>query len=49
MERDNQIFGIRAIIEAIQSKTEIDKVFLQKRASRWLDEGFDENYETKQH
>ncbi|MFT5753550.1 MAG: 23S rRNA (guanosine2251-2'-O)-methyltransferase, partial [Flavobacterium sp.] len=30
MERDNQIFGIRAIIEAIQSKTEIDKVFLQK-------------------
>ena len=30
MERDNQIFGIRAIIEAIQSKIEIDKVFLQK-------------------
>ncbi|HBK83551.1 MAG TPA: 23S rRNA (guanosine(2251)-2'-O)-methyltransferase RlmB [Flavobacterium sp.] len=30
MEKENQIFGIRAIIEAIQSNTEIDKVFLQK-------------------
>ena len=29
MEKDNQIFGIRAIIEAIQSKKEIDKVFVQ--------------------
>lgn len=32
MEREHQIFGIRAIIEAIQSGTEIDKVFLQKDA-----------------
>ena len=30
MEKDNQIFGIRAIIEAIQAGKEIDKVFLQK-------------------
>lgn len=33
MEKDNQIFGIRAIIEAIQSGTVIDKVFIQKEAS----------------
>lgn len=32
MEKDNQIFGIRAIIEAINSKKEIDKVFIQKDA-----------------
>lgn len=32
MEKEHQIFGIRAIIEAIQSGTEIDKVFLQKDA-----------------
>jgi 23S rRNA (guanosine2251-2'-O)-methyltransferase len=32
MEREHQIFGIRAIIEAIQAGTEIDKVFLQKDA-----------------
>ncbi|MFK7000651.1 23S rRNA (guanosine(2251)-2'-O)-methyltransferase RlmB [Flavobacterium oreochromis] len=30
MEKDNQIFGIRAILEAIQAKKEIDKVFIQK-------------------
>ncbi|WP_418513997.1 23S rRNA (guanosine(2251)-2'-O)-methyltransferase RlmB [Corallibacter sp.] len=30
MEKDTQIFGIRAIIEAIQSGKTIDKVFLQK-------------------
>ncbi|AWM13126.1 23S rRNA (guanosine(2251)-2'-O)-methyltransferase RlmB [Flavobacterium sediminis] len=30
MEKGQQIFGIRAIIEAIQSGTEIDKVFIQK-------------------
>ena len=30
MEKENQIFGIRAIIEAIQAKKEIDKVFIQK-------------------
>ena len=30
MKNDNQIFGIRAIIEAIQSGTIIDKVFIQK-------------------
>lgn len=32
MEKENQIFGIRAIIEAINSKKEIDKVFVQKEA-----------------
>ena len=30
MKDDQQIFGIRAIIEAIQSGTAIDKVFIQK-------------------
>jgi 23S rRNA (guanosine2251-2'-O)-methyltransferase len=33
MEKDNQIFGIRAIIEAITAKKEIDKVFIQKEVS----------------
>ena len=32
MEKENQIFGIRAIIEAIQAEKEIDKVFIQKEA-----------------
>ena len=32
MEKDNHIFGIRAIIEAINAKKEIDKVFVQKEA-----------------
>jgi 23S rRNA (guanosine2251-2'-O)-methyltransferase len=32
MEKDNQIFGIRAIIEAIKAGKEIDKVFIQKDA-----------------
>ena len=32
MEKENQIFGIRAIIEAIQAGKEIDKVFIQKDA-----------------
>lgn len=32
MEKENQIFGIRAIIEAINAKKEIDKVFVQKDA-----------------
>ncbi|WP_130734234.1 23S rRNA (guanosine(2251)-2'-O)-methyltransferase RlmB [Flavobacterium sp. J27] len=30
MEKENQIFGIRAIIEAIQAGKEIDKIFIQK-------------------
>jgi len=30
MEKENQIFGIRAIIEAIQAGKEVDKVFIQK-------------------
>ena len=30
MEKDNQIYGIRAIIEAINSNETIDKVFIQK-------------------
>jgi 23S rRNA (guanosine2251-2'-O)-methyltransferase len=32
MEKEHQIFGIRAIIEAIQAGKEIDKVFIQKDA-----------------
>lgn len=32
MEKENQIFGIRAIIEAINAKKEVDKVFIQKEA-----------------
>lgn len=32
MEKENQIFGIRAIIEAINAKKEVDKVFLQSDA-----------------
>ncbi|QYJ67235.1 23S rRNA (guanosine(2251)-2'-O)-methyltransferase RlmB [Flavobacterium litorale] len=32
MEKEHQIFGIRAIIEAIQAGKEIDKVFVQKEA-----------------
>lgn len=30
MEKEHQIFGIRAVIEAIQAGKEIDKVFIQK-------------------
>ena len=33
MEKEHLIFGIRAIIEAIQSGKEIDKVFIQKEIS----------------
>lgn len=33
MEKEQQIFGIRAIIEAIQSGASIDKVYIQKEAS----------------
>ena len=33
MKNDNQIFGIRAIIEAIHSGAVIDKVFIQKEIS----------------
>lgn len=32
MEKENIIFGIRAVIEAINSVAEIDKVFIQKEA-----------------
>lgn len=32
MEKENQIFGLRAIIEAINAGREIDKVFIQKDA-----------------
>lgn len=32
MEKEQQIFGIRAIIEAINAKKEVDKVFIQKDA-----------------
>ncbi len=33
MEKENQIFGIRAIIEAIQAGTSVDKVYIQKEAT----------------
>ena len=33
MEKDHLIFGIRAIIEAIQAGKEVDKVFVQKEIS----------------
>ncbi|KVV13897.1 23S rRNA (guanosine(2251)-2'-O)-methyltransferase RlmB [Flavobacterium sp. TMP13] len=33
MEKEHQIFGIRAIIEAIQAGKDVDKVFIQKEAS----------------
>ena len=33
MEKDHLIYGIRAVIEAIQSGKEIDKVFIQKEAT----------------
>ena len=32
MQNEHQIFGIRAIIEAINAGKEIDKVFIQKEA-----------------
>lgn len=32
MEQEHHIFGIRAILEAIRNKKEIDKVFIQKEA-----------------
>jgi len=32
MQNEHQIFGIRAVIEAIQAGKEIDKVFIQKEA-----------------
>ena len=36
MEKEHLIFGIRAIIEAIQSGKELDKVFIQKEISSEL-------------
>ena len=33
MEKEHLIFGIRAIIEAIQSGAAVDKVFIQKEIS----------------
>lgn len=33
MKQDNQIFGIRAILEAIEAQKDIDKVFIQKDAN----------------
>lgn len=33
MEKENQIFGIRAIIEAIQAGASVDKVYIQKEAT----------------
>ena len=39
MQNEHQIFGIRAIIEAIQAGKEIDKVFLHKEAQGELMQG----------
>lgn len=36
MQNENQIFGIRAIIEAIQAEKNVDKVFIQKDAQSEL-------------
>jgi 23S rRNA (guanosine2251-2'-O)-methyltransferase len=36
MEKEHQIFGIRAIIAAIQAGTTVDKVYIQKEASSGL-------------
>lgn len=36
MEKDNQIFGIRAIMEAVAGGTEIDRVFIQQDAQSEL-------------
>ena len=36
MGKEHQIFGIRAIIEAIQAGKEVDKVFIQKEISSEL-------------
>lgn len=33
MEKEHQIFGIRAIVEAIQAGATVDKVYIQKEAS----------------
>jgi 23S rRNA (guanosine2251-2'-O)-methyltransferase len=35
--KEHQIFGIRAIIEAIQSGATVDKVYIQKEASSELE------------
>jgi 23S rRNA (guanosine2251-2'-O)-methyltransferase len=32
-KKEHQIFGIRAIIEAIQAGATVDKVYIQKEAS----------------
>ena len=36
MEKEHQIFGIRAVIEAISAGAEVDKVFIQKEISSEL-------------
>jgi len=36
MNQKNIIFGIRAVIEAVNSETEIDKIFIQKQAQGGL-------------
>jgi len=36
MEKEHLIFGIRAIIEAIQSGAAVDKVFIQKKSSKLM-------------
>ncbi len=46
MEKEHLIFGIRAIIEAIQSGAAVDKVFITKRSFWRVNERFDESHET---
>jgi 23S rRNA (guanosine2251-2'-O)-methyltransferase len=36
MEKENQIVGIRAIIEAIQSGATVDKVYIKKKNEKLL-------------
>ena len=49
MEKENQIFGIRAIIEAINAKKEIDKVFIQSDAQSELMQELQKLMKKKQH
>jgi 23S rRNA (guanosine2251-2'-O)-methyltransferase len=44
--KEHQIFGIRAIIEAIQAGTTVDKVYIQKMRVA-IDEGLNESDEAR--
>jgi 23S rRNA (guanosine2251-2'-O)-methyltransferase len=49
MEQDNQIFGIRAILEAIEAGKDLDKVFIQKEAQGELMNELIKSLKKKQH